>query len=94
MKYLKIHQGEGAFSEASRLEGDALYTVEPDLPIAAYAADCLLIIFASTETRLVAIAHAGWRGTLGRISEKLVCHLKQTYKVNPANLVAAFSPSI
>lgn len=48
--------------------GDGLWTDEPDLPVLAFAADCLPIALVRTEgTPAVAVLHAGWRGLLDGI---------------------------
>jgi polyphenol oxidase len=49
--------------------GDGLWTDEPDLPILAFAADCLPIALARSngEPPAVAVLHAGWRGLLGGV---------------------------
>lgn len=88
------NRGEGAFSQSDSREADALITAEYGLPVAAYSADCLLIYFLSPHKPLVALAHAGWRGTLGRIGVRVVNYLKHNYNSNPADLIVAFSPSI
>ena len=58
-----VHRAEpGARGEP----GDGLWTDEPDLPILAFAADCLPIaLVRSNGTRpAAAVLHAGWRGLL------------------------------
>lgn len=49
--------------------GDGLWTDEPDLPILAFAADCLPIALARSngDAPAVAVLHAGWRGLLGGV---------------------------
>lgn len=45
--------------------GDGLWTDEPDLPILAFAADCVPIALVRSDDRAaVAVLHAGWRGLL------------------------------
>jgi YfiH family protein len=54
-------------------EGDALWTDEPAVPIAALAADCLPVALARREgTPAVAVAHAGWMGLLAGVLENAV----------------------
>ena len=49
--------------------GDGLWTDESDLPVLAFAADCLPIALVRTESDrpAVAVLHAGWRGLLGGV---------------------------
>lgn len=53
-------------------EGDALCTARPGLALAVSTADCYPILFEDTGGTAVAAAHAGWRGTLGRIAAATV----------------------
>lgn len=88
------NRGEGALPGSARVEGDALITTEIRLPLAAYSADCMLIYFASKEKPLAALAHAGWRGTLGGIGAKVARYLQVHYGADPGQLVAALSPAV
>jgi polyphenol oxidase len=88
------HRGEGALPGSVRKECDALVTTAVDLPLTAYAADCMLIYFYSPQPPLVAIAHAGWRGALGGVGVKVVQYLKENFTVDPGRLLAALSPAI
>ncbi len=86
--------GEGALPDRLRQKCDALITEVPGLPLVAYSADCMLIYFASKQMPLAAIAHAGWRGTLGSIAAKVVCSLEDNYRADPGQIIAVLSPSI
>jgi polyphenol oxidase len=48
---------------------DAVVTRTPGLVIGALAADCNPVLFADPVAKVVAAAHAGWRGALGGIIE-------------------------
>ena len=76
------------------LRGDALVTSTPGLALTVVTADCLPVLLADPKRRVVAVVHAGWRGTLRRIVEKTVGVMRQRFGVDPANVVAAFGPSI
>ncbi len=68
----QVHSAEVLRAEAG-LRGspaDGLWTDERDLPILAFAADCLPIALARTDGEpAVAVVHAGWRGLLDGIVE-------------------------
>ena len=51
---------------------DALVTRTPGLVIGAMAAVCTPVLFADPSARVVAAAHAGWRGALGGILESTI----------------------
>ena len=67
----QVHSADVHRAEASRhgRPGDGLWTDEPDLPLLAFAADCLPIALARANggSPAVAVLHAGWRGLLGGI---------------------------
>ena len=74
--------------------GDALLTRIPGLLLAVRTADCLPILLADTRHRAVAAVHAGWRGTLARISEKALGRMKMEFDTRPEDVVAALGPAI
>ena len=51
---------------------DALVTKRANFAIAASSADCVPILFADPEARVVAAAHAGWRGAVGGVLQATV----------------------
>ena len=53
-------------------EVDALVTALPDICIGVNTADCVPIALADPVAGVIGIAHAGWRGTVGRIAEHTV----------------------
>ena len=52
---------------AQRPEADGVVTSTSGLACGALSADCAPILFADAEARVVASAHAGWKGALGGI---------------------------
>lgn len=72
---------------------DILIADRPKIAIAAKAADCLPVLIAEAEAGIVAAVHAGWKGTLVRVTEKAVeCILEMGGETR--NLVAALGPSM
>jgi hypothetical protein len=74
--------------------GDALITAAPRRPLAIFTADCLAVVLADPECRVLAVAHAGWRGTVTGLLGHLVALLVSRFGVRPAHLLAAIGPSI
>jgi YfiH family protein len=52
---------------AQRPEADGVVTSTTGLACGALSADCAPILFADSEARVVAAAHAGWKGALGGV---------------------------
>jgi len=75
-------------------EGDAMVTQETRVFLGVLSADCVPILFAADGTRLAAVAHAGWRGTLAGIGPKMVRYIKERCGVRPDALEAALGPAI
>lgn len=51
---------------------DALITNEKGVTLVTYYADCTPLFFVDTKNKAIGLAHAGWRGTVGRIGERLL----------------------
>jgi len=76
------------------LAGDGMVTDTPGLLLAVQTADCLPIIVADRKRRAVGVFHAGWRGTVKRISEKGVGEMRKHFGSDPRDLVVAIGPGI
>ncbi len=73
---------------------DAVFTRVPKICIGISTADCVPILFYDPMKQVVAAAHAGWRGTCGRIAEKTINALVETYKCNLQDILVTIGPSI
>ena len=73
---------------------DGLITAAPGVYLLGYFADCVPLLAYDPVRRAVGLAHAGWRGTLLRIAERLVAELTATFGVRPADLRVGIGPSI
>ena len=76
-----------------RPQGDAVVTATPGLVCGALAADCAPILLADPAARVVASAHAGWKGALTGIVEAAVAAMA-SLGADPARIVAAVGPCI
>jgi polyphenol oxidase len=74
-------------------EADALITDKRGIGLAVLTADCAPILFASKNNKVVAAAHAGWKGALTGIAEEAVRNFSH-FGVAPADVVAAIGPCI
>jgi YfiH family protein len=74
--------------------GDASVTDISGLLLAAQTADCVPILLVDRKKRAVAAIHAGWRGTLARITQKTVGRMQAEFGSRPSDVIAAIGPAI
>lgn len=88
------NRGVGIYKPRDIESVDAVITNETRVTLVTYYADCTPLFFVDTKNRAVGLAHAGWRGTVGRIGEKVVKKMTALYGTNPVDIVAAIGPAI
>jgi YfiH family protein len=81
----------GPFAE--RPEADGVVTRTPGLACGALSADCAPILLADPEARVVAAAHAGWKGALTGVAEAAVTRM-EALGARRARIRAAIGPCI
>lgn len=77
-----------------RIDGDALITNILQVPLLILTADCVPIVIVDPINKAIGIAHAGWRGTYDKISEKTIEKMKNNYNSDPKDLICVIGPSI
>lgn len=73
---------------------DALVTDQPGLVLCVSVADCVPIYCFDPIRRVVGIAHAGWRGSVNGIADRLIEVMRINYGCRTADIRAAIGPSI
>lgn len=73
---------------------DGLVTNDPAITLITGHADCMAFYFIDPVKRCIGLAHAGWRGALGRIGASVVERMTQEYGSAPKDIIAAVGPSI
>ena len=76
-----------------RPEGDSIVTVTPGIACGALSADCAPVLFADPQARVVASAHAGWKGALDGVVGSAVAAMVEL-GAEPRRIVAAVGPCI
>lgn len=74
-------------------EADALATKTPGIILGILTADCLPILFADSEHKVIAAAHAGWKGAISGIIEATIDAMVKLGAAIPS-VVAAIGPGI
>ena len=87
--------GRGALELGTTLpDTDGLLTDCKDLPLMLFYADCTPVLLVDTQSSAIAVLHAGWRGSVGRIAQKGVKAMHDWYGTRPEAIVAGIGPSI
>jgi polyphenol oxidase len=75
-------------------ETDAMVTDQPGICICVQTADCVPVLLFDPGKKVIAVVHAGWRGTVGRIVSKTVRLMTEGFNSNPHEILAVIGPSI
>ena len=74
-------------------KADALVTDRPGIAIAVSTADCVPVLLADPQARVIAAVHAGWRGALGGVLESAL-EAMGGLGAEPPRIRAAIGPAI
>jgi YfiH family protein len=84
----------GRSEEWTRPEADAVTSDDASVALVVRVADCAPILLADRRRGAVAAVHAGWRSTMQRITSAAIDAMRDRYRTNPADLIAAIGPSL
>ena len=84
---------KGPFSTPEAPKVDALVTTTPGVATAILTADCGPILFADPKARVVAAAHAGWRGAFDGVIESTLAIMEEQ-GANRRDVSAILGPTI
>lgn len=86
--------GKGVSLKSDIENTDGLITNCVNIPLVVFFADCVPILLADAEKRLVAAVHSGWRGTVGEIARNAIEIMSEKFYAEPKNIKAVIGPSI
>jgi YfiH family protein len=84
---------EQVWAPGKGAKADAVVTNRPGIAVGVGTADCGPVLFADAEARVVAAAHAGWKGALAGILESAVAAMERL-GAQRARIVAVLGPTI
>ena len=88
-------RGIGSVDRATALQGtDGLLTNLPNTPLAALVADCAVVSYFDPVHQVIALAHAGWRGTAGQIAYNMVTTMQREFGCHPQDILVGISPNL
>ena len=73
---------------------DALITDDKNVTLVTHYADCTPLFFVDKEKKAIGLAHAGWRGTVGKIGSKVIEKMSDLYGSKPENIIVCIGPAI
>ncbi len=91
----ELHRGKGVWQREESIRcTDSFVTNIPEICLTAFAADCVSLLFFDFEKKVIATAHAGWRGTVNKISHSTIEEMVTKYGCKPENILVGIGPSI
>ncbi len=86
--------GEGILKEQRFQEADGFITNEKNFAILIFFADCVPVLIADKQKKIIAAIHSGWKGTYKNIVGKAIKQLISDYHCDPKDLLCAIGPCI
>jgi polyphenol oxidase len=86
-------RGSGARGDAGAVEADGLVTTSPEVGLAIMVADCVPLVLVDPGAGVLAVVHAGWRGTVARVAEAAV-EAMAALGADPGAVLAGIGPAI
>lgn len=75
-------------------QADGIITNNPEVTLFMRFADCVPLLFIDKKLQVAGIAHAGWKGTINKIAEKMVTSMSIDYGLNPVDICVGIGPCI
>ena len=90
---VRIVESVDDFTENGK-EADGLITSLQATPLLIFTADCVPVVFYDKKQGVVALAHAGWRGTYGNITGEMVDIMTDKYGCKVEDIKTIIGPSV
>ena len=90
---VRIVESEADITDNGK-EADGLITSLQATPLLIFTADCVPIVFYDKKQGVVALAHAGWRGTYGNIAGEMVSIMRNKYGCKVEDVKTIIGPSV
>lgn len=88
-------RGSGAFDYQTAFScTDGFITNQPGVVLSSYYADCVPLFIYDPVHRAVALAHAGWKGTVKRIGAKTIRAMGERFDTRAEDCLVGIGPSI
>lgn len=88
-----VHVVDGSWDGNQIVKGDGMVTMVPGIALGVLGADCAPVLFSDPVNQIVGAAHAGWKGAVLGVTDRVVekmCSLG----ADPGNINVAVGPAI
>ncbi|TLS76426.1 peptidoglycan editing factor PgeF [Mariprofundus erugo] len=93
----QVHKSDliwcAGYGHMHQIDADILLSRDTDAPVAVRTADCLPVLLADPQSRIVAAVHAGWRGTADTVVRAAVTAMVEQ-GARPERILASLGPCI
>jgi YfiH family protein len=76
------------------LQADGILTNVPGVALFMRFADCVPILLYDPQKRVIGLVHAGWLGTVKKITSHAIEEMSRCYQSDPKDVIAGIGPSI
>ncbi|WP_314085718.1 peptidoglycan editing factor PgeF [uncultured Gemella sp.] len=90
---VRIVESEADITDNGK-EADGLITNLKEIPLLIFTADCVPVVFYDKKQGVVALAHAGWRGTYGNIAGEMISIMRNKYGCKVEDVKTIIGPSV
>ena len=91
-KILESNKPRGLLNDP--IKADGIITNSSKVTLFMRFADCVPILFYDPVKRVVAIAHAGWKGTVNGIASKMIRKMQKSHGSKPEDIAVGIGPCI
>jgi YfiH family protein len=86
--------GKGIIIESDIVRIDGLITDKPEVVLVTFYADCVPLYFFDPVKNVIALSHAGWRGTLLEMGKVTADKMNEEFGSSKKDLLIGIGPSI
>jgi YfiH family protein len=89
-----IYSREPRPLDQAHIKADGIVSDCPEITLMMRFADCVPVILYHPKTGCAALVHAGWKGTLAKITNQAIQVMQTHCQARPSEMIAAIGPSI
>ena len=75
-------------------QADIILTDNPSVSLFMRYADCLPLLFYDAQNHAIGLGHAGWKGTVLKVGQRMLEEMNKAFGTEPAHVHAAIGPGI